>query len=119
MSSGGRCSWYELGVRGGVARAWVPARGGAKVVGLHVLNAWSGWGQRASESAAARSPEWRNRGGAWRCGVEEGEGHQRGVCGAREVPGRAGGSPDSARAAGGREPAAEETGGGGAGGRRK
>jgi len=78
------------------------------VAGLHVLNAWSGWGQRAGESAAARSPERRNRGGAWRRGVEEGEGHQRGVCGARVVLGRAGGVPDAAWAAGGREPTAVE-----------
>ena len=34
--------------------------------------------------------------------------------GVREVPGRAGGGPEAAWAAGGREPAAEETGGGGA-----
>ena len=97
---------WEFGVawRG----AWEPAKGGARVAGLHVLNAWSGWGQRASESAAARSPETRNRGGAWRRGVEEGEGHQRGVCGARVVLGRAGGVPDAAWAAGGREPTAVE-----------
>ena len=36
------------------------------------------------------------------------------MCGPREVPGRAGGGPEAARAAGGWEPAAEETGGGGA-----
>ena len=88
--------------------AWEPARGGARVSGLHVLNTWSGWIQRAGESAAARSLERRNRGGAWRRGVEEGEGHQRGVCGAMEVPGRAAGIPDAARTAGGREPAAVE-----------
>ena len=54
---------WEFGVawRG----AWEPAKGGARVAGLHVLNAWSGWGQRAGESAAARSPERRNRGSRW------------------------------------------------------
>ena len=119
-ADGSRGASWEFGApwRG----AWKPARGGAGVAGLHVLNACSCWEQWAGESATARSSKRRNRGGAWRRGVEEGEGRQRGVYGTRERPKAAGGTPEVARAAGGRGKtvvaAAQQSSGGAGGGRR-